>query len=1153
MLLGVQIVLDSLIMNLLTSLDTTWLLLCAFLVMVMQAGFCLLEAGLVRSKNNINVAFKNLSDFAVAAIMYWLIGYGLMYGSSAAGLFGSSQFFFNPAEGHGAWFLFQLMFCGAAATIVGGALAERTGFEAYLLISLLVGAVLYPVPGHWIWSGAAEQVSIDGTQGWLVQLGFMDFAGGTAVHLLGGCLALCAVIVVGPRLGRFAEKDGDGVEPPPINASSYPMATVGVMLLWFGWFGFNTGSAIGYSESLALIAINTALAAAAGSVALIVYFLIRTGKPSIGAVLNGTLAGLVGVTAGANVFTPMDAVLIGVVCALCMQFATGLLVKFRIDDVVGAFPVHAVSGLLGTLAVALLGDVAAFPLGHGRLEQFGVQLVGVAAVAGWSLSAGFAVFYAVNKLIPMRVSAEDELQGLNFSEHHAVTEVQDLLGSMIRQSTSGDFSNKVAEEPHTEVGQIAQEYNKVLDRIRLEIETREKAYVQLKEASHFQYIFENSYEGIIQFDMNGEVRKANASAARILGYESIDRLCDSLGAYMNSFAFRNSDDHQKILQELKDKGQVVNAEIKFSRDVDGKPGVAICTMRTVKGNEDQEPCILASFADMGTRLENEKLKLANQAAEAANHAKSQFLANMSHEIRTPLNGVTGMLELLNRTDLEKHQQRYIEIAQNSAQSLLSVINDILDFSKIEAGKLELDSVEFPLRETLADVVDIFASQTASKHVELIGHIPLDLPEWVIGDPERLRQVLINILGNAVKFTEAGSISLSAVCKKRNDKFAAIQIAVKDTGCGISPENLTKLFNSFTQADASTTRKYGGTGLGLTISRQLIGLMKGQVNVKSELGVGSEFIIELTLPLSDKTSSFRDDLPSSLSGMRVLVVDDHPVNLELARELLVPFGLQIDCADSAEAAIKLHNKAVETNRPYELFLLDYHMPSVDGAELAKRIRQTAAGRSSKLILLTSIDQVSSKDEGMATFDTLLVKPVRASRLFDSIATVMAERLLPEKSASGANLLTPAKNQESVSNAVAANTRILVVEDNMVNQIVATEILEQAGYVVETAENGQEAIEMLPKAFDIILMDCQMPVLDGFAASTRIREIEQEKGVAKGVPIIALTANALKGDKERCLEAGMDDYITKPIDAEDLYALLSKYVDSSGEEELLKTGT
>ena len=269
--------------------------------------------------------------------------------------------------------------------------------------------------------------------------------------------------------------------------------------------------------------------------------------------------------------------------------------------------------------------------------------------------------------------------------------------------------------------------------------------------------------------MEGDVQKANASAANLLGYVSVDRLVSSIGPFMKALSFKNATDHQKLLEALKQRGQLLNVELAFTRESDKKPGVAMFSIRSISGNDEQAPCYLASLIDIRDRQENEQLKVANKAAEAASLAKSQFLANMSHEIRTPLNG-TGMLELLNRTDLETHQKRYIDIAQNSAKSLLSVINDILDFSKIEAGKLELDNVEFPLHETLADVVDIFASQTASKQVELLGHIPPDLPPWVIGDPERLRQILINILGNAVKFTESGSISLTAVCKKEQIKL-----------------------------------------------------------------------------------------------------------------------------------------------------------------------------------------------------------------------------------------------------------------------------------------------------------------------------------------------------------------------------------------------
>jgi CheY-like chemotaxis protein len=611
---------------------------------------------------------------------------------------------------------------------------------------------------------------------------------------------------------------------------------------------------------------------------------------------------------------------------------------------------------------------------------------------------------------------------------------------------------------------------------------------------------------------------------------------------------------------------------------------------------------------------------------------------MSHEIRTPLNGVTGMLELLDRTELDSFQRRYIEIAHNSAQSLLSVINDILDFSKIEAGKLELDNTEFQLPELLADVVDIFASQTARKNIELVGNIPPSIPAWVIGDPERLRQVLVNLMGNAVKFTEKGHVALSVACLNTSDAGAVLDIKIEDSGCGISRENLGKLFKSFTQADASTTRKYGGTGLGLTISRQLIELMCGEIRVESTEGKGSVFSIHLTLPVAETTKP-AIPLPAAIAGTRIMVVDDHPVNLELMYELLKPFGLEIDCAESAAQALQLLDNMGEDERPYELFLLDYHMPDTDGLELSGLLRNRPEGADYKLIMLTSIDQLSSDDPGMENFDTSLVKPVRASRLFDAISVALAGKLVPEGksltqavSAAGQGKLTtvakssstkasaktssaiqssqsseaktatrkaakkktsavkkkriakkvskktPAKSTAvksapvtskkpvakkkvskksspkkttanpagTLANPASDNTAapvILIVEDNPINQIVATEILMQAGFDVEVANDGAEGVDRIVQGgVDLVLMDCQMPVLDGFEATKKLRQFESEQGVAANdrMPIIALTANALKGDREACLDAGMDDYVTKPLQPETLFKAMQQFI-------------
>ena len=495
----------------LSPLDTSWILLSAFLVTTMQIGFCMLEAGLVRQKNSINVAFKNLMDFVVAGLVFWVVGFGLMYGAGhASGLFGTDLFLKTHADGADAFFLYQLVFCSAAATIVGGALAERTRLTGYLVISALVAAVFYPLSGHWIWGGALE----NGEPGWLAARGFVDFAGSTVVHGTGGWLALAAVLIVGPRIGRF---DAD---TPALRGSNYPVATVGVLVLWFGWFGFNGGSAFGYDERVPAILVNTSLSAAAGGFTLLAWAWIKERKPDIAASINGTIAGLVGVTAGCHLYETTDAALVGVVCAISCGLATRLLERRQVDDVIGAWPAHAVAGAVGTLLVAVLGDPNGFPLGLGRAEQFVVQATGVATVAAWAFGGGFVALYALNKVWPLRVSEADERIGLNIAEHDASTDLVELVGEMHAQRAAGDFTTPVAVEPHTEVGQIASEYNRVLERVRLEIETREEAYRQLEEASEFRFIFENAHEGIVQFARDGTVTKANPAAVALLGFPS---------------------------------------------------------------------------------------------------------------------------------------------------------------------------------------------------------------------------------------------------------------------------------------------------------------------------------------------------------------------------------------------------------------------------------------------------------------------------------------------------------------------------------------------------------------------------------------------------------------------------------------------------------
>lgn len=1108
--------------------------------MSMQIGFCMLETGSVRSKNVINVAFKNLMDFVTACLVFWAVGFGFMYGVSVYGLFGSSQFLVQHGSVDGAFLIFQMMFCGTAATIIGGALAERTRFSVFIIISVIVAAIVYPIAGHWAWSGSLE----GDPSGWLGQIGFIDFAGSSVVHGVGGWFALAAVIVIGARLGRF---DPDA---PPIRAGNFPVATGGVLVLWFGWFGFNGGSGLVFGSSVSSILLNTSLAASSGGMALVLIAFLRDRKPNIGASINGVLAGLVGVTAGCHIFSTIDAVLVGIISAAVCAGVTQKLEDFGIDDVLCAFPVHGAAGFVGTLLVAILGDSSAFPAGHTMIQQLGIQLTGASAIAVWAFGIGFVSLTFLSKLMPLRVTSEEEVQGLNIAEHGASTDLLDLLNDMHRKGDGGSFDKGVAVDPHTEVGQIASEYNRVLKRVREEIETREEAWKQLKEATHFQFIFDNTHEGIIQLSLSGEVLEANPAAVSLLGYRTKEQLIEVSGVWLNQSILTDATVRTHIIDELDRAGVVRDQEFDFRRHTDSKTGHVSVGFRLVEGNDDQNACYLVSMIDITDRRANERLQDERDAAEAASEAKSLFLANMSHEIRTPLNGVTGMIELLSRTDLSPQQSRYTDIAATSAQALLSVINNILDVSKIEAGKLELECNEFDLHEILGDVADMFAPQAASKKLEIINALSPDVPTRVLGDGERIRQVLVNLLNNAVKFTDEGSISLESHLKASLNGAVQLQFVVRDTGCGIPQAAVDTLFEAFTQADVSTTRQYGGTGLGLTICRQLVELMRGHIRVESEEGVGTSFIVDLVLPLGEiENQTLTGQLEAIHRGKRILVVDDHQANLTIVCDLLKPYGLFVATAPEAGPAIKAIEQAHAAGTPFDLLLLDFHMPNMDGGELARTIRKNLAYSKTQIVMLTSVDQAISNEERKALgIESSITKPLRASRFFEAMNTVLAK--VPDVNAGSSEVAdsAPAPAQETAPAPIPtkpitpAGTRgsLLLVEDNPVNQMVAEGLLEDMGYSVVVADNGQEAIDILTKqSFDAVLMDCQMPVLDGFEATRQWRQFEASNSRV-ALPIIALTANAVKGDRERCLEAGMDDYITKPIDVDALTDILNQFV-------------
>lgn len=705
-----------------------------------------------------------------------------------------------------------------------------------------------------------------------------------------------------------------------------------------------------------------------------------------------------------------------------------------------------------------------------------------------------------------------------------------------------------------------------------ETEAKRKAADQALRESEEKYrkIFDNVQDVFFQTDLDGILLEISPSIERYSGYKREE----VIGKPVKD-VYYYPEDLKKLLKSLLDHREIVDFEIRLKT----KNGVLVYTSVNAHYLFDDNNNIIGiegSLRDITDRkLAEEYLKIRSEEleksqvsaqlycqdlkktlevseslryqleeaklrAEAAAQAKSDFLANMSHEIRTPMNGILGMASLLLETDLQPDQREFAETIQSSADSLLTIINDILDFSKIEAGKIDLEILDFDLMVAIEEMNDLLAHKAHAKSLEYTYYLDSNVPLLLRGDPGRLRQILLNLISNSIKFTSQGQISLNIKLEKEESDVVVVRFEVSDTGIGIPQEKLSTIFEAFAQADASTTRQYGGTGLGLTISRQLVEMMGGQLGAESQEGLGSTFWFTAQFAKQSQAAAQLAVLTDDMLSKRILVVDDIPVNRRLVCQFLSSWGFRYEEASDGISALKALRLAYVEDDPYYVVLLDYFMPGMDGVTLAKKIREDKALCDTKLILLTSHgkrgDAQKFEDAGFAAY---LVKPIKRSQLLDCLLLVL-DQYESTRSDKPTHLIT----KYTVAEMNRGKIRVLLAEDNITNQKVALRVLEKLGFKADGVMNGLEAIKALEKIdYDVLLMDVQMPEMDGFEAARLIRSLSTKVRNPK-IPIIAMTAHALKGDREKCLEAGMDDYISKPFKSADLAVSINRVLTKGG---------
>lgn len=688
-----------------------------------------------------------------------------------------------------------------------------------------------------------------------------------------------------------------------------------------------------------------------------------------------------------------------------------------------------------------------------------------------------------------------------------------------------------------EIGTVAQTLN---DMLRIQADAEYKVAASQK---RLQAVMDNAVDGIITIDIRGRIQAFNPAAEKMFDYRPEDVIGKNVNILMPS---PHREEHDSYLQNYaagsKPKIIGIGREVTARRRDGSIFPMDLGVSELIIGTERLFVGIVRDISER--KSAEEALRSKTEEAEIANRMKSEFLANMSHEIRTPMNGVIGMTSLLLESELIPEQRSRVEVIRQSGEALLEIINDILDISKIEAGKLTLEPIDFNLQTALVEMTELLMHRANEKNIDLILRYAPGTPEWVKGDPGRIRQIIINLAGNAIKFTESGHVLISVSTELVNDKNATLCFEIIDTGIGISEEGKKRLFQKFSQADGSTTRKYGGTGLGLAICLRLVEMMGGDIAVTSEEGKGSTFSFTITLPLG-KAAEIPHSATCDITGVRALAVDDIQINRQILQEYAQSGGLVCDTAASGKEALAMLNQAAQAGTPYEVVFIDRQMPMMDGVALARTIKTDPALVKTLCCMTTSHGlRGEAKLMEVLGFCAYLVKPFHSHILIEAVALIIAAKrkgkTLPLVTRHTLRQATTAEKSAAVK--LSFNARILVAEDNRINQMMVLQMLELMDCKVDIANNGKEAIEMIQKVeYDLVLMDCMMPEMNGYEATSAIRQRTDSK---RDITIIALTANALQGDKQKCLEAGMNDYLPKPVKKPELQTMLAKWLQPTG---------